>query len=198
MRRTVGPELHFMSAAHTSTTLSARPCLPRACGPAVEQALRRCDRKNYVDADIPHAYIYQACAVATAFNQRPAAAGQVTRVLACPTLLPHCHLYSVLSNAGFAPAHWLPRDHLCAAHAWQAAVGANASCRCCCCCRRCCCCCRRAAAVAVAADLALQAHPRYVCFPTCSATCLELLREHLKPGARVLDVGSGAPAMPLL
>jgi protein-L-isoaspartate O-methyltransferase len=26
---------------------------------AVEQALRQCDRKNYVDADIPHAYIYQ-------------------------------------------------------------------------------------------------------------------------------------------
>lgn len=30
--------------------------------------------------------------------------------------------------------------------------------------------------------------------PLLSATCLELLRGHLKPGARVLDVGSGALA----
>lgn len=30
--------------------------------------------------------------------------------------------------------------------------------------------------------------------PLLSATCLELLRGHLKPGARVLDVGSGARA----
>lgn len=31
----------------------------QAAAAAVEQALRQCDRKNYVDAGIPHGYIYQ-------------------------------------------------------------------------------------------------------------------------------------------
>ncbi len=161
MRQTVGPELHFMSAAHTSTTLSARPCLPRACGPAVEQALRRCDRKNYVDADIPHAYIYQVCVqllpCGTSDRLRQGSQHRLTRACACLTLLPHCCLQSVLPSTGFAPAHWLPRDHLCSAHARQAAVGANASCRCCCCC----CCRRRRRWCHRAAAVAAQRTPHY-------------------------------------
>jgi protein-L-isoaspartate(D-aspartate) O-methyltransferase len=68
---------------------------------AVEQALRQCDRKNYVDADIPHAYIYQDAPLPIGYHETISA--------------PHMH-----------------------------------------------------------------------------ATCLELLREHLRPGARVLDVGSGS------
>lgn len=160
--------------------------------------MRQVDRGHYVDRGIPHAYIYQVHCTAPPHptplytcSLLPTASCGMPRGVPCalsacglPCALPPWWRHFSQHEQRFAVARfragrpcWVAvqpaaaRVHLETARAAMPALLANAP-------------------GLQDAPLPIGYHET-ISAPHMHATCLELLREHLRPGARVLDVGSG-------
>ena len=153
------------SAALAAACPTSRPS-PHARPPAVEAALRQVDRARYVDASIPRAYVYQAGRLGAHRRWRRArgspGAASSTRNRQHSSPVWRRHLH--------------PPSATCQLRSLALPTMPPPA---------------RARRRPQDAPLPIGYHET-ISAPHMHATCLELLRDHLRPGARVLDVGSGA------
>jgi hypothetical protein len=141
----------------------------------LRHAMFAVDRACFVEQHTPEALIYEVCSVRG--NDSPENAGHMCAALGA---LSYNHLCS-------RPGH--TRQTLCRAGMWRSPTGPH----------------RQLASMVLAAQCLCYipcaqdcpvpiGYGQTISAPHMHATCLELLEPQLRPGARVLDVGSGSGA----